>query len=175
MSSSFLGPHMASPRTYSVGGNSSVAPTQEVEAAVAVPGLAVEGLVDSPSSGAADGAAGADNLDPSNVVREGDAFIDTDAAAAGRALKALQPNPAAGFAAGSNPVAAGSKSSNPATGSNPTTPKKPLSAFLQKLREIVDKSGVLCAWGANGDSLVVTDSIKFSNETLPLHFRCDKT
>ena len=171
---------MASPPTYSVGGNSSVAPTQEAEAAVAVPGLAVEGLVDSPSSGAAgghqDGAAGAaDNLDPSNVVCEGDAFIVTDAAAAGRALKALQPNPAAGFAAGSNPVAAGSKSSNPATGSNPTTPKKPLSAFLQKLREIVDKSGVLCAWGANGDSLVVTDSIKFSNETLPLHFRCDKT
>ena len=49
--------------------------------------------------------------------------------------------------------------------------KKPLSAFLQKLRDIVDKSGSLCEWSASGDSLVVTDSSTFAVETLPQYFR----
>jgi len=57
-----------------------------------------------------------------------------------------------------------------AAGIKPT--KKPLSAFLQKLRDIVDKSGgPHCLWGTTGDSLVVTDSSKFAVETLPLYFR----
>ena len=57
-----------------------------------------------------------------------------------------------------------------AAGIKPT--KKPLSAFLQKLRDIVDKSGgPHCLWGTAGDSLVVTDSSKFAVETLPLYFR----
>jgi hypothetical protein len=51
--------------------------------------------------------------------------------------------------------------------------KRPLSAFIQKLREIVDKKGaLLCVWGTDGTSIVVTDTVKFSSEILPLYFRC---
>jgi hypothetical protein len=61
---------------------------------------------------------------------------------------------------------------NPAAGTKVARPaKKPLSAFLQKLRDIVDKSGSLCEWSASGDSLVVTDSSTFAVETLPQYFR----
>ena len=53
--------------------------------------------------------------------------------------------------------------------------KRPLSVFIQKLREIVDKKGaLLCVWGTDGTSIVVTDIIKFSSEILPLYFRCGR-
>lgn len=45
-----------------------------------------------------------------------------------------------------------------------------MSAFVLKLREIVDANDPSLSWGATGDSFVVADQATFSTSTLPEHF-----